>query len=521
MFMKKSVVFGLFLAPLLVFFSCENISRNKSYAAVPLANIKKGKALAQKFCASCHLLPDPSLAAAQTWEEGILPNMGPRLGIFEHNFNQYPSAIHDKNVGRSFYPSRPLLSGQEWQYILDYYTATAPDSLPYQEREQKISMGLSQFDVQTPALSGRTPAVSFIRKDSLGAENGLLLYDLVTQTLYRYNSSLKPTDSVAIGGCVVDAVVQNGRMLTCNMGNINPMNAKLGTAQYLNVGANGKLQQDTASLIRNLARPVEITPADLNEDGRTDYLVAEFGFTTGSLSWFEQTPSRAFTRHELRSLPGAIKTYVQDYNRDGLPDLWVLFAQGDESIVLFTNRGDGRFDQEQVLRFPPSFGSTFFELVDMNGDGFQDIVYTCGDNADYSIQLKPYHGVYLYYNDGKNHFSKKYFFPINGCYKALARDFDGDGDLDVATISFFADYARQPEEGFVYLENRGGLAFRPLTFPESRTGRWLTLEACDLDGDKKTDLLLGNFAAGPSFLRSSFDWTKGPAFIFLRNKAEN
>ncbi len=53
-------------------------------------------------------------------------------------------------------------------------------------------------------------------------------------------------------------------------------------------------------------------------------------------------------------------------------------------------------------------------------------------------------------------FNQKYFFPINGCYKAMARDFDGDGDLDIATISFFADYEHQPEEGFVYLENKGG-----------------------------------------------------------------
>ncbi len=37
----------------------------------------------------------------------------------------------------------------------------------------------------------------------------------------------------------------------------------------------------------------------------------------------------------------------------------------------------------------------------------------------------------------------------------MARDFDGDGDLDLAVIAFFADYPKQPEEGFVYLENTG------------------------------------------------------------------
>ena len=38
-------------------------------------------------------------------------------------------------------------------------------------------------------------------------------------------------------------------------------------------------------------------------------------------------------------MPGAEKAYIQDYNKDGLPDIWVLFAQGDEGIFLFTNKG--------------------------------------------------------------------------------------------------------------------------------------------------------------------------------------
>jgi hypothetical protein len=157
--------------------------------------------------------------------------------------------------------------------------------------------------------------------------------------------------------------------------------------------------------------------------------------------------------------PGAIKAYVNDYNHDGLPDIIALFAQGDESVFLFTNKGDATFDAKQVLRFPPSYGSSYFELDDFNKDGYPDIVYTCGDNADYSPVLKPYHGVYIFLNDGKNNFTQSFFYPLNGCYKAIAKDFDNDGDLDLATISFFADYKNHPEEGFVYLKNNGNLNF--------------------------------------------------------------
>ncbi|GAC1481344.1 MAG: hypothetical protein NVS1B13_03280 [Flavisolibacter sp.] len=200
-----------------------------------------------------------------------------------------------------------------------------------------------------------------------------------------------------------------------------------------------------------------------------------------------------------------------------MPDLWVLFAQAEEGIFLFTNKGKGIFEQKEILRFPPMNGSSYFELADFNKDGYPDILYTCGDNADYSQVLKPFHGVYIFLNDKSNHFTQKYFFPINGCYKAIARDFDGDGDLDIATISFFADYARQPEEGFVYLKNDGNFDFKPYSLPGATVGRWLTMDAGDIDGDGKIDLVLGNFSVGPSMFPHKIDWKTSPPVIVLKN----
>ena len=120
-------------------------------------------------------------------------------------------------------------------------------------------------------------------------------------------------------------------------------------------------------------------------------------------------------------------------------------------------------------------------------------------------------------SDKTNHFKQKYFFPINGCYKAIARDFDGDGDPDIATISFFADYERQPEESFVYLKNMGNFNFMPYSIPEASLGRWLTMDAGDIVGDGKTDLILGNFSIGPVMTKHHFDWKQSPPFIVLKN----
>ena len=277
------------------------------------------------------------------------------------------------------------------------------------------------------------------------------------------------------------------------------------------------MKEDTSFKLKNLARPVQISAADFNSDNKTDYLVCKYGNLIGALSWMENLGNNKFERHVIREVPGAIKAYIQDVNHDGLEDIWVLFAQGDEGIFLFTNKGHGKFEQEEVLRFPSIYGSSYFELADFNKDGHPDILYTCGDNADYSVTLKPYHGVYIFLNDGTNHFKQAYFFPMHGCFKAIARDFDGDGNLDIAAISFFADYAKQPEETFIYLANKGNLDFQPYSIPGTSVGRWLTMDAGDLNGDGKTDLVLGNFSIAPSSIKSATSWKDGPFFIKLKN----
>ncbi|MCU7547916.1 VCBS repeat-containing protein [Chitinophagaceae bacterium LB-8] len=499
---------------LVMFYSCRNYHRNQSHKNVPVSSIRKGEQLAAKYCQSCHLLPEPSQLNAKSWEEGVLPNMGPYLGIFAYDFKVYPSARKDPNLQPGFYPSRPVLSAVEWQHILDYYSATAPDSLPGQNREMPIRTGLPLFDVEIPISNSFDPTVSYIKIE----KRRLLLHDLKSQKLWVYDSSLAVVDSLNSKGSIVDIDFQEDKLLACDIGELNPNNGRFGKLAYVHFDASGKLEQDISVIIKDLARPVQITEADLDVDGKMDLVVCEFGFLNGSLSWFQNMGNGKFQRHVLQPLAGATKVYVQDENKDGLPDLWVLFAQGREGVFLYTNKGKGQFREDEVLRFPPLNGSSFFELVDCDKDGFKDIVYTCGDNADYSKVLKPYHGVYIFLNDGNNRFKQRFFYPINGCYKALARDYDGDGDLDIATISFFADYAHQPEEGFVYFENKGNFKYTPSTFPESKLGRWLTMDAGDLDGNGTIDLVLGNYSGGPQLMTPSSDWKKGPFFILLKSK---
>ncbi len=93
----------------------------------------------------------------------------------------------------------------------------------------------------------------------------------------------------------------------------------------------------------------------------------------------------------------------------------------------------------------------------------------------------------------RGEFSEAWFYPLYGAYRALARDFDLDGDMDIAAIAFFPNYLGSFKESFTYLENQGGLKFTPSTFPESISGRWITMDAGDWDGDGDADIVLGAF----------------------------
>ena len=510
--------YPVFLVALLFFIvSCNGEKKNNAHKNVSNSSIKKGKELAAVYCRTCHLLPDPSQLDAKNWEQGVLPAMGPHFGIFSYGFQMYPSNKNDQNLPINYYPSKPVLNNIEWQNIIDYYTALSPEVLPAQGRTAKIDLDLSTFKVEFPPFNYPSPAVSLSKIDTGSSPRHLYFSDIVSKKILQFNGQLMLTDTINTNASITDIDFSEGTMLACNINIINPNNGKFGNAQLINKGIDGRLNFNANAFFDSLQRPVQITSCDLNNDKKTDYLVCEFGHLSGSLSWMENKGNGKYQHHIIKAAPGAIKAYVEDVNHDGLQDVWALFSQGDEGISLFTNKGNGQFEEKRVLRFPAIYGSTYFELVDFNKDGLKDIIYTCGDNADYSMVLKPYHGVYIFLNEGDNNFKQKYFFPINGCYKAMAKDYDNDGDIDIATIAFFSDYATQPYEGFVYLKNEGNFNFKPYSIAGTEKGRWLTMDSGDIDGDGKIDIVLGNFSIRPSKIKPTVNWQKGPPFIVLKN----
>ncbi len=459
----------------------------------------EGEKLAQTYCGSCHIFPEPSLLDKSTWEKNILPVMAKQLGLQIVNGEVYPDIQLDAN---NKYESKSAISVEDWEKITAYYKENSPEKLPKQAREP-ISAISDLFSVKTISIPKSTfPSVTYLKIDAGNQQ----IYVSSDALLSIFDKNLSPILSQKVNETIVDIDFENdlkkagnrSGFLT-NIGILNPNDLKTGTLHPFDFAGKGSFTQKNA-LLDSLPRPVQSNAIDLDKDGLTDQLTCGYGNKTGSLTWHKNLGNNKYKTLTIREFPGAIKAYIDDVNKDGLPDIWVLFAQAQEGIFLFTNKGkDAGFDEKEVLRFSPVNGSSYFEMTDLNNDGFKDILYTSGDNADYSTHLlKNFHGVYGYLNNGQNNgslprFKQAFFFPIHGCFKAIARDFDKDGDIDIATISYFPDTKNQPQEAFVYLENKGNLSFKPFTIKEANAGNWLVMDAADIDADGDEDIVLGNF----------------------------
>lgn len=471
----------------------------------------EGEKLAKNFCGSCHLFPEPALLDKDTWISGVLPAMGRLAGVPQ--FDRHPFEESDKIFSRT----EQMISTGDWQKIVAYYQANAPESLPAQSRPV-VNHILSDFLVEKPRY-GSPPLNTFLKIDPgnhwiyAGSMDSVLrIYD-ERLNLVAENSQTAIPVGLEFNQSLDSVGTRHG--IVTYIGLMDPNDLRTGSAGSFTIDRPGTMIYQKR--IDTLPRPVQVTSTDLDLDGRADYLVCGFGNHEGAFSWLKNNDEGGFEKRVLRPLPGAIRAIVEDVNRDGLPDIISLFAQGDEGIFLFVNKGSGHFETKAVLRFPPVNGSTFFEMVDFNGDGNKDILYTCGDNADHSPILKQYHGVYIYLNDGRFNFTNAFFFPLNGAFKALSRDFDKDGDLDIAAISYFPDTTNQPQEGFVYLQQSSAMKFTPAYIKEYRLGRWITLDAGDLDADGDEDIVIGSLYHPREAERMKVDVRSKPPWLLLRN----
>jgi hypothetical protein len=470
--------------------------------------IKEGKLLAERHCGSCHMVPEPRLLDKKTWLENVLPAMAWQVGI----------EVLEGNIYMDTHKSALKLG--EWAKLVEYYQTLAPDTLLPSTETAEPAECKTIFNLLKPQAQSTLSSTMMVAIDTAG--KSVFTSNTETPSLVRYDVGLRPEVVSPLASTAVSMVFNSNQerpALVTSMGGMQAMDYTRG--QILAFGRDfGKPEQMSGDMIR----PIETLPADFNRDGVTDFLVCAFGHNLGGLYILQRRPDQTFKKIAVRALPGATHSIIRDLNADGWPDIMTLFAHGDEGIWMFINDRKGGFKEKNLLRFPPVYGSSSFTLSDMNRDGLPDIVFTSGDNSDYSRIFKPYHGIYIFTNTGDFNFKQTFFHAVNGCTKAVVSDFDGDGDADIASIAFFADFKNKPDETFTYLQqesSNGNTAFKTCRVPLSSYGRWLCMDSGDVDGDGDDDIVLGNFSRG--FLNQENikpTWNRHLPFVILQNNAK-
>ncbi|MFD2569039.1 FG-GAP repeat domain-containing protein [Spirosoma soli] len=469
-----------------------------SFLAVFLSSFRRvdpneGARLAEQYCGSCHVAPNPKSLTKYTWQVNVLPVMASYLGIRYMEYDPYRNLSEDEVAlltTQNIYPTTPVVTDDVWQKIVDYYVENAPTTSRIDSARLQRNHKLSLFNTKYVSLGKTSGAkVTAIAYDTTRHE----LWVAEPEKLYRWNWTKGLTHNYDLSGTVVDIEVNDGRSLLTEIGTLLPSELAKGSIYALVGDSLNALQTGNH-------RPVCSLTADLNDDGVEEILTANYGHRSGSLSLYVKQPNqRAYQEQTLLNIPGAVKCYVRDMNKDGRKDIIALFAQNEEAIYIFYQIGDLTFRPEKVLQFEPEYGTSDFVILDYNKDGIDDLAVVHGDNADYSYSLKSFHGLRLLLGGKNQVYTEAFFYPLYGATRVQADDFDQDGDIDFAISAFFPELTRLASESFVYLENTNPPKFRftPFTLDTPVPVKSLTLEKADVDQDGDLDLLLGQFSFSP------------------------
>ncbi|MBL4891137.1 MAG: VCBS repeat-containing protein [Rhizobiaceae bacterium] len=470
-----------------------------------------GEALAKTWCSSCHLFPEPQLLDKTTWADKVLPDMGARLGLKTFRDGTYRP---NSKVPDGVYATEPLMEMAVWEQIKSWYESNAPDELALPRWQFRTR--LEQFGIEVPEREEHDfPAATAILID--GASNRLLVGDAHETDLKIYGKNLDLLNEIRSGGIIsrILPLPSGGYLATAIGGTISPTEDRHGLLVEI---ATDKVPAINR-LVRGLRRPVDMAFGDFNKDEKTDYVIAGFGTHFGKLTLHLSQGDGRLGETVLLDDAGAISVKVVG------DDLLVLMTQGDERIIRLENfASDQSITAETIIRFPPSQGSSSMSVLDFNSDGIMDLLYTAGDNADISPVYKPYHGIYLFTGQKDNTFRQELFFHLDGAYGAVAEDFDQDGDMDIAVISYFPNIGQGLDEtGFVYLQNNDG-DFAPKYIEGiGKLGRFVAISAGDIDGDGDADIALANLAFGPPGPMEispelQGQWYDGTGMVLLRNQ---
>jgi hypothetical protein len=288
-------------------------------------------------------------------------------------------------------------------------------------------------------------------------------------------------------------------LLIASMGMILPNNDRIGKVIVLENLGNGQFRKRV--LEENIARVTDVRGVDLNGDGRMDLVVGQFGYYQGEIRWMENLGDWKFRSHILLDKPGTIMTPVADYDQDGLPDFAALVSQEFEEVHLFRNLGGGQFSDKILFKgFGDPWASSGLDVCDLNGDGLPDLVYSNGDGIDTGFSKPPpWHGLQWLENRGGGNFLYHRIGDMGGCYSPVCADLNGDGHMDIVTVSGFNEVNDTSSIWMMAWLNDGKQNFTAVPIARGWPPHLITVAAGDLDGNGVPVLVTGAFHAFPPY----------------------
>jgi len=441
------------------------------------------------FCGACHMVPDPATFPKRAWYDEVA--LGYRLYDESNRHDLSPPPMSD---------------------VVAYYRHFAPEQLALPKVVQTDGSARATFETRQVRLPAgiEVAGVSHLFPHSLpGSKRELLLCDMRIGEVRRVNPADPQLKAELLAKLHNPAHIEpvdfgnGGRRdyVVAELGTFLPADHDKGRITWLRARNDGA-GYDAIVLKAGLARVADVRPADFDGDGKLDLIVAEFGWRkTGRILLLKQTGSKdgvpQFQTIEVDKRHGTIHVPVVDLNKDGRPDFIALVSQEHEAIDAFLNKGDGAVERKRIFEAnDPSYGSSGIEVVDLDGDGDLDVVYTNGDSLD-SHYLKPYHAVHWLENRGTFPFTHHELTRLPGASRAIAVDLDGDGDLDIACAAYLPPSIINEQAGgkidsLIWLEQREEGQFVRHGIERSATG-YLSLVAGDFDGDGAPDLAAGHF----------------------------
>ena len=470
-------------------------------------------------CMRCHLFPDPQILPRELWRDQIV--------TMQELSYSLPLEFGGSLIGFS------LRETVEWYEAQAPEVYSLPRSLtqkgPAPIRFHKRDLSLGPEGIPAIATVERLEAGQFAGRDFV-----LSAVDMLNGSVYLISRSEGPL-RIGSAGTPVRAVPGdlNGDGLTdlvvSDLGVLVLSDELAGRVVVALQLPDGSFAFEP--ILEGVGRVADARPLDVDLDGDLDVVVASFGWRRSGGVYLLRNETVAdgpldFRKETIVSRAGAVSVVPIPARQPNMgPGFAVAFAQQYEIVSAFypiSTQNDGNagatdnaekasatgndekamgdvaegsgYEEHVLYRAPhPNWGMSNLEPVDLDGDSDIDFLLAHGDTLDDGFAFKPYQGVMWLENRGGGEYEAHRIGTLYGAHRAVAVDFDGDGDLDVVAAGFLPQVPQPFPKDHMRVDSiiwfeRAGEEWIPWSVEVNHP--WHTgLTVLDLNSDGRPDII--------------------------------